>query len=72
MRYLADPAGAFVMSVGVGVRRNLQEEEKGKQRQRNDDRDGQLAARPGSCHPYCVFCKQTLTPTNRPQQSEEW
>jgi hypothetical protein len=29
---LANAAGGFVMPVGVGVRRDLQEEEKGKQR----------------------------------------
>jgi hypothetical protein len=47
--YLANPAGSFVMPVGVGVRDDLQKEEKRKQRDRNDDGDGQPATRPGPC-----------------------
>jgi hypothetical protein len=47
MSNLADAAGGFVMPVGVGVRCDLQEEEKGKQRQRNDDGRGQPTTRPG-------------------------
>ena len=47
--YLADAAGGFIMPVGVGVWCNLQEEEKRKQRQRNDDGRGQPAIWPEPC-----------------------
>jgi len=60
--YLADTAGGVIMPVGVGVRSNLQEEEKRKQRQRNDDGCGQPAIRPGPCQLHCAYCKQTLPP----------
>ncbi|HTB95161.1 MAG TPA: hypothetical protein VK728_20170 [Candidatus Sulfotelmatobacter sp.] len=45
--YLANAAGRVVMSVGVGVRSDLQQKEKGEQRKRNDNRRGQPATRPG-------------------------
>ena len=44
--YLTDAAGRFVMPVGVGVRGDLQKEEKRKQRQRNDYRGGYPATWP--------------------------
>jgi len=44
---LADAAGGFVVSAGMGVGRDLQDEEKGKQSQRNDDGRGQPATWPG-------------------------
>ncbi len=40
MGYLADAAGGLVVPVGMGVRGDLQKEEKGEQRQRNDYGDG--------------------------------
>jgi len=60
--YLADAAGSVVTPVGVGVRSDLQEKEKGEQRQRDDDGRGQPAARPGTCWMHCASCKQTLPP----------
>jgi hypothetical protein len=65
--YLADAAGRVVTSVGVGVRGDLQEEEKGEQRQRNDDGRGQSATRPRTCWLNGVSCEQTLPPTDGTQ-----
>ena len=69
--YLADAAGGFVVPIGVGVRRNLQEEEKGKQRQQNDDPCGPPATRTGTRRLHCVSCEQTLPPRSRTQWVEK-
>ena len=60
--YLANAAGGVIMPVGVGVRSNLQEEEKRKQRQQNDDGCGPPETRTGPCQLHCVSREQTLPP----------
>jgi hypothetical protein len=68
---LADAAGSVVMPVGVGVRGNLQEEEKREQSQQNDDGCGQPTTWPGPCQLLCAYCKQTLTPRSRTHRVEK-
>ena len=59
---LTDAARRVVMPFGVGVRGDLQEEEKGEEGQRNNDGRGQPATRPGTCWLNGVSCEQTLPP----------
>ena len=69
--HLADAAGGFVMPIGMRVRGGLQEEEKGKQRQRNNYRGGQPAAWPGPSWLLCASCGQTLPPRIGRNNSEK-
>jgi len=60
--YLADTASGIVMPISMGVRGDLQQEEKRKQRERNDNRGYPPAVRPAPIWLRCAPCEQTLPP----------